>query len=583
MGPFDLLGPLDAGGMGEIWQAVHRDDDGQTPVAIKVISDVGARAARFRAAFQREVEAIARLDHPHVVPVFDAGEVSEAASQATDGRLPAGAPWLAMELLSHGTLSNQTGRLGWRRQRRVLLRLLDALAHAHARGVLHLDLKPANVLIDSDGDPKLADFGLARLVGFDPQQPGVVAGTPHYMAPEQAVGAWQAFAPWTDLYALGCVAWAVATGRPPFRAVVGLREVMAAQVSLEPPSFDPRQPVPPAFERWLRRLLDKRPQHRFRFAADAAWALAQIPVDDLEDSGLGPDGPTEPSTLPPTLAVHMRAAQSAWTSEHARVGLGHDLGNDGVRGDPRVADPPPFPADWRRPTDWLERLQLHGAGLGLFGVRELPFVGRGDQRDQLWAALSDVCRERTPRAVVLRGSGGFGKRRLARWVGERASELGVALSLRSTHDVRGGVEQGLVGMLRHHLRCGELQGEELRSHLDRLTARWPVAWTEREGAALVDTLSAPRGRGGRDGGGRPGAAGGSALGRPGSARLRALDGGHHALFARLQSGSGGGVAGRTHRPARLRLDGSFAGGCPAVARSRHARPRGEPAGSGPAP
>src|SRR5262245_24170105 len=137
-------------------------------------------------------------------------------------RFVAGSPFLAMELANVGSLREHATPVDYPSVRHLLLQLLDALAHAHARGVLHRDVKPGNVLIFEDDlgrrAVKLADFGLAHALGRCPVdgELSATAGTPTYMAPEQHQGAWREFGPWTDLYALGCTAFRLVQGRPPF-------------------------------------------------------------------------------------------------------------------------------------------------------------------------------------------------------------------------------------------------------------------------------------------------------------------------------------------------------------------------------
>jgi len=275
LGPFELLAPIGRGGMGEVWEGLHRERD--LPVAVKVLTAEGARDERFLGPFRNEVRAVAGLDHPNIVVVFDHGEITAAAAAASDGRLQPGSPYLVMEWASGGTLAERAPLSGWSELRRVLLCLLDALAHAHARGVVHRDLKPANVLLPGETDLrpglKLADFGLAS--PREPTHGVLVAGTPSYMAPEQSAGRARDQGPWTDLYALGCVVYKLCTGSPPF-ASASVAEVARMHLRDEPPPLASRVPIPRGFEEWTRRLLEKRIERRFRHAADAAWALLEL-------------------------------------------------------------------------------------------------------------------------------------------------------------------------------------------------------------------------------------------------------------------------------------------------------------------
>ncbi|MBA3547786.1 MAG: serine/threonine protein kinase, partial [Nannocystis sp.] len=279
LGPFVLERPIGSGGMGEVWRAVHRVE--QVPVAIKVIGQHWARQPSYRRAFAREVRAVAGLLHPGIVAVFDQGIVGEAAARASGHALAADSPYLVMEYLPRGSLEGLLGALDWPLVQVLTRGILGALAHAHARGVVHCDLKPGNVLLSGITEVaiKLTDFGVAHALvsveepgesGGDPQS----GGTPAYMAPEQLLGRWRDYGPWTDLYALGCMLWELCCGLPPFAAPDLIR--LAGLHLHEPPGlFRPLFAVPPRLEDWLRGLLAKRTTARPGCAADAAWAFGR--------------------------------------------------------------------------------------------------------------------------------------------------------------------------------------------------------------------------------------------------------------------------------------------------------------------
>ena len=293
LGPFVLQERLGKGGMAEVWRAVHEADG--VAVAVKVLTAERARRPRSRLQFRQEARAMARLDHPHVVRVHDAGAVSARAAGASEGTLVQGMPYLVMDLLPGGSLWRYRGRLRWVDLRNLLRVLLDALAHAHARGVIHRDLKPANVLVSAERRAVISDFGLARLPG---QTVLLRAGTPSYMAPEQFLDQWQDFGPWTDLYGFGCLVWTLITGTPPFRRS-SWDQTRDAHLRESLPPLEPLQAVPDGVEAWLSDLLIKEPAARTQCAADAAWGLEQLDPGDPSSSLLHKvQGDTAPEVIP---------------------------------------------------------------------------------------------------------------------------------------------------------------------------------------------------------------------------------------------------------------------------------------------
>ncbi len=464
LGDFVVGDVLGRGGMGVVLRAVHEPTG--FPVAIKGITAAAARRGDVLAALGTEVRAVASLDHPAIVAVLEHGIVDPTAAAESGGALGAGSPWLAMELASGGTLQALTGPdsapLRWTGLRAMLLRLLDALAHAHARGVLHLDIKPANVLLGAEGDArpglKLVDFGLARRIEPDPREAletdrNDAAGTPLYMAPEQFEGAARAFGPWTDLYALGGLAWALATGAP----AVAAQDVFAiafAHLRGDRRPFRPRLAVPDGFEGWLEDLLRLSPERRFQRAADAAFALAALP---------DPDDDAPPPAPPPLALVDATTLGSIFRSAPTLPPVGGPSPADSGR-----HPAPPVPVDWRTQERPRPLPQLVGAGLALWGLREQPVVGREPQRDALWAALRQVHARGLPRVVLLTGGAGSGKSRLASWLSRRAHEVGAAVTLRATHGRTLGAEDGLGPMLARAFGCVGLGSQEAFDRLRTL-------------------------------------------------------------------------------------------------------------------
>jgi eukaryotic-like serine/threonine-protein kinase len=480
LGPFTLDHPVGKGGMGEVWSAVHRELD--VPVAVKVMTAAHVRDREFVASFKGEVRAVAAMDHPGIIRVHDHGSVDAAAQAASGDRLLAGSPWLAMDLVEGGTLDQRLaqGLLAWRQQRSILLALLDALAHAHACGLVHRDLKPANVLLERADEPGegliLTDFGLAQ-AGEDRDVAGQTeapSGTPHYMAPEQFEGHWRDYGPWTDLYALGCLAFRMATGAHPFGGGSMFALAFAhLQGKREP--WHARVPVPDGLLDWVDRLLRRAPGERFQRAADAAFALRQLPtIDDGLD--FDPSGATDADVDAPTARMVQRVTETRLLSERTMVqqpqAPGRPVPPPMARPEDRISSAPPLPADWRRPRIRSEARSLHlpGAGLGLFGLRTIPLVGREREQDLLWAALAEVRRTGTMRMAVLRGPAGTGKSRLAAQVAQRADEVGSAMVLTARHAPESDAGSGLGPMLARFLRCRGLSRDEIRDRVEVILA-----------------------------------------------------------------------------------------------------------------
>jgi len=512
LGPFILHEPIGRGGMGEVWRGVHRHQ--QLPVAIKMLTVSASRDERFLASFRNEVRAAAGLDHPHVVLVLDYGTIPEEAAEASQGRLVAGAPYLVTELLSGGSLRRTLATpMTWVAARETLLCLLDALAHAHARGVVHLDLKADNVLFGgaTDARPglKLTDFGLAQAFARrEPGERGLIAGTPTCMAPEQFSDRWRDYGPWTDLYALGVLAWAIFTGEPPFRET----EYGALQQShlwSDPGRLTLRMAAPQGVEKWVRRLLEKDPARRYQRAADAAWAL--LSLGDAPDLILEPQPSGAGNALP---AVHTAIQALLTLTTTAPRPEGDVLPEEewlelpyngpvmpiGPAGGPRAPDEdasdeatslvfasaPPMPDDWEIPAPPAPSLRVLGAGLSLYWLRAQPLVDRAAERDALWDALWEVRELRQTRAVVLRGAHGVGKSRLAEWLCERSHEVGAASWLRASFSPSLGTGDGLGPMLARFLRCTGLPRSRIEARLRAVLPRYGLP--EEEALPLTELI-----------------------------------------------------------------------------------------------
>ncbi|MCP4807853.1 MAG: protein kinase [Proteobacteria bacterium] len=475
LGPFQVDALLAVGGMGEVWRGTHVEQG--IPVAVKVITNSLARRATYRASFRNEVRSVAGLSHPGVVLVLDHGEVNRAAEAATKGRMVAESPYLVMELATGGSLASSGVVATWRDLRRVLADLLDALAHAHARGVVHRDLKPGNVLLSGPADLrpglKLADFGLAH-AGESISARAGAAGTPRYMAPEQFLAQWRDYGPWTDLYAVGCLAWELATGTGPHpgRGYVTLRQ---AHLHETPRSLKPSPSLPRGYESWLRKLLEKDHRRRFQCAADAAYALARLPP------------PREPHRALPQRTERRRDnatfTVSAIPPPPPTLTFFATTSSDE---DELEVMAPPLPASWRREEAPPPSPRLAGAGLGLWGLRAIPLVGRAVERDRIWEALHQVDRTGSARAVVVRGPAGIGKSSLAEWALHRAAELGGAQAVHTRHASGDGIDS-LAEMLARHTSTVGLDHERVAVRIAELLSSQDVD-DELECRSLADWI-----------------------------------------------------------------------------------------------
>jgi eukaryotic-like serine/threonine-protein kinase len=465
VGPFTLDAVIGQGGMAQVWRGRHTRQG--SPAAVKVMTGGWTRDVDYRAFFREEVHAVAGLDHAGIVVVYDQGEVDAAAAAASGGRLRAGDPYLAMEL-ARSTLRAVQTDLDWPRARSILRAILEALGHAHSRGVIHRDVKSSNVLLfEAQGAlaVKLADFGLAFTLDRQGQwtDPDGVSGTPLSMAPEQLQGQWRDYGPWTDLYALGCLAHEMVCRRPVFPPGAGI----ASRLAQQPAALEPAITVPAGLQGWLGRLLQPSPRDRFQRAADAAHALAELSGPEALLSPAWTEGPTAPGLAEEPTAPRL---DGAWETA-LPAGLAGPLC-------PRL--PPPVVTDWR-PAHAQRRVpHLPGAGLGLFGLRAVPLVGRHAERDVLWDSLKTVHAERRARLVLLRGAPGHGKTRLAEWLADQAHEVGAANVLKAFHGALPGPGDGLPRMFCRFLRCVGLEHGELVSRTERLLredgVRNPEEW-----------------------------------------------------------------------------------------------------------
>ena len=285
---FEILGELGSGGMGIVYRARQLGLNRLVALKMLRVDQDSSSLARFRG----EAEAVARLQHPHIVQIHEIGTVE-------------GRPYLCLEYVGGGTLAERVARGPFvpRDAAALIATLARGIHHAHMQGILHRDLKPSNILFTVDGMPKVADFGLAKHLGPasadgtapEPQtRTGDIMGTPAYMAPEQASGRTRRLGPSVDIHALGTILYELLTGRVPFQGETPLDTLLQVihEEPVPPHRLQPR--VPPDLETITLKCLEKEPSRRYLTAQELA--------DDLDRFLAG-----EPvAARPPSVFYHWR-------------------------------------------------------------------------------------------------------------------------------------------------------------------------------------------------------------------------------------------------------------------------------------
>jgi serine/threonine protein kinase len=265
VGNYTILGTLGRRGLGVVYEARHHIL--QRVVALKMVVAAQHADPSTLSRFQLEAQAVAQLQHPNIVQIFDIGYQD-------------GLPYLALEYVDGGSLARQLRDRSFSAHQaaELLQPVARAIHYAHERGIVHRDLKPSNLLLTADGIPKITDFGLAKLLtgGPDQTRSGEILGTPAYMAPEQASGEAHRVGPGADIYALGAILYELLTARPPFRGDTAFDTVEQVR-TLEPvPPRRLRAEVPRDLETICLKCLDKEPARRYPSAEALAEDLGRF-------------------------------------------------------------------------------------------------------------------------------------------------------------------------------------------------------------------------------------------------------------------------------------------------------------------
>jgi serine/threonine protein kinase len=320
LGRYEVRDRIGRGGMATVYRA--HDPELRRDVAIKVPRFDGPGLDRFR----REARAAAAVRHPHVCPVYDVGEIEAV-------------PFAVMAFIEGTTLAQlvAAGPLEPGRAVEVVRQVAEGLAVVHAHGIVHRDLKPANILIDRTDQALLTDFGLALCQGNPCATDGTLAGTPAYMAPEQAAGKLDEVGPLSDVYSLGAVLYELLTGRPPFRGDPVKVVNQVAHAELPPPSRF-RPDLGPALESIILTAMARRPRDRYPSAAAFAEALATW--QSTEGTAPPPAVPPNRCRVPAGMMLVLRNREGK-VIQRIPVPPGHSISVEpGLSGNPEGLLPP---------------------------------------------------------------------------------------------------------------------------------------------------------------------------------------------------------------------------------------------------
>lgn len=453
-GRFVILEKIGEGGMGAVYRALQTSLDRE--VALKVLHSNVAFTARARRRFGREARAVARLNHPHIAAVFDFGTDDDEQSL-----------WLAMELVTGSPMTTlKRADLDLLRLLSITDQILSALAAAHARAIIHRDMKPSNVLLTADDSGreiiKLVDFGLAATQEGElslENAPGgldvadadassrVIMGTPRYMAPE--IFRRKPVDPRVDLYALGVILFEILAGRPPYPGD-DPRLVMKGHLKEPIPRLVPREnvEVPTELERIIYRLLAKDPEDRYQTAIDVREDVQAI-IGNY-------------SVVPWMQGPSMGDISQFARGNVSGAGFLSRFGGQTI--------PPAAMLGTSRPN---------------LGTALAPLVGRNAERRMIEERIRQCVGQGVSSLVTIEGESGIGKSRLAQWIQVRVDESGVMRSVVGTHVNNGGGFDGMRSILDQLLGTNEVAYEDVPFVLESRLKRWDFASDEIETAAQL--------------------------------------------------------------------------------------------------
>ncbi|MBN1947652.1 MAG: tetratricopeptide repeat protein [Bradymonadales bacterium] len=442
LGKYKLLERLGVGGVGEVYRA--RQYPLERPVALKLLKPELGKNPTIRRRFAREAKAVASLNHPNIITIYDFG-VTEDESL-----------YLAMEFIDGQSLRTLIEKGMPTIPALIIMdQVMAGLAHAHARGLVHRDLKPENILvsrIDHQLHAKIVDFGIASLVDRidedlkEVHAKGKVVGTPGYMSPEQARGE-QTLNHKTDIYNLGIIFYEIATGRHPFNAKTP-QAMMLAHCNAPVPRLLARPGflLPDKLEAIILKCLAKEPVERFANTTDLRAAVAEV-RRSMEDRG---------------HALYLPISPALGSEIQGRITL--------VEGTPRIISAGPS---------------------AVSHALDLPCIGQEEEKQFLIERAEEVCKERRGALVTLEGEAGLGKTRLATWLKERVGADGTMRSLtgRYLHDVPGSL-RGIRDALEQLLGTRELNPAQVSTRVASQLLSWEIT-DAHDAGLLIQLLRSP--------------------------------------------------------------------------------------------